>query len=480
VSARAALQFRAGLFAALALLVCAAALGTALVPARAETPLHFPAVHAAKLANGLRVFVVEHHELPLVSVRVVVEGAGEVADPAGKEGLADLVAETLTLGGGGMGAEAYADAVAALGASMGAAANVDEAYLAGTGAAPDLDALLDLSARAVLTPSFEGGEVKRAVRKRIADLEERMDRPGMLASDALLRWVFPSHPYGHPIGGTIAGIKACSRADAQRLHRMRYGPAAAFVVVAGDVSAAAGRAAVERRFGAWAPAKEFVPPLAPPSPAPPPDGRTLFIVDSRDTSQVNLKLAVPGPSRRAAEGRYPALMLASAMLAGGFTSRLVDRLRVDLGLVYSVDSGFEMNVAGGYFDVSTATDLDTARKLVDETMAVLADFIKTGPTTEELDGAKAYLGGGFPLGYQTADGLAAAVHDRVVFGLPDDWDERYLPALRATNAAAVRSALAELLAPGRVGLVVVGPADKIRKAFEGWAPRTVVRPRDDI
>ena len=461
----------------LALAAAAAALVSA---ASAETPLRFPEVHASALPNGLRVFVVEHHELPLVALRVVVEGAGEVSDPPGKEGLADLAAETLTQGAGGLSAEAFADAAAALGTSVGAVARVDEVYLTASGAAPDLDALAALAARAVISPAFTPAEVKRAVRHRLADLEERMDRPGLLGTDALLRWAFPGHPYGHPIEGTLKGVRALARADMVRMHKLHYGPRAAFVVVAGDVTPAAARASVERAFGAWTAAKEFIAPSPPSRPTPPEAGRTLLVVDSADTAQVNVKLAVPGPARRDAAVRYPALMLASAMLGGGFTSRLMDRLRVDLGLVYSVDSGFEMNVAGGYFDISTATDLDTARKLVDEAIKSVGDFVLAGPTAEELDGAKSYLAGGFPLGYQTAEGLAGAVHDRVVFGLPADWDEKYLPAFRAVTAAEVRAAMAELWEPGRIGLVVVGPAEKVLEKFDGWAARTIVRPKEDI
>jgi zinc protease len=254
-------------------------------------------------------------------------------------------------------------------------------------------------------------------------------------------------------------------------HARRYAPGDALVVVVGSVDAEEVLALVRRRFGGWRGSAEAAPPLAPPAPP----RRSVVVVDKPDVTQVQVRIASGGFARKTPD-YFPGIV-ASALLGGGFTSRLMEAIRVNRGLSYGVRTRFLTSGVGGIFLVSTFTKVETAAEIVDVALEETARFCEEGPREEELDRTRSYLCGLFPLSLETHDQLAEKLADLALYDLPDDEVTAFRERVRAVGAAAARE-VARRYFPLRDRVVVaVGPAKAIARGLEKFGPVTVVPAR---
>ena len=171
---------------------------------------------------------------------------------------------------------------------------------------------------------------------------------------------------------------------------------------------------MRRRFGAWRGPDGARPPVRAPAP---PDTRVV-VVDKPDVTQSQVRIASAGFPRKSPD--YVPGIVASALLGGGFTSRLMEAIRVNRGLSYGVRSRFATSASGGVFFVSTFTKVETTAEIVEVALDETARFCDEGPTGEELERTKSYLCGLFPLSLETHDQLAEKLADLALFDLPDD------------------------------------------------------------
>ena len=217
----------------------------------AAKPVAFPPYEVRTLPNGLRVVVVEHHEQPSVSLRMLI-GAGTAQDLAPKLGVANMVASLLDQGTATRSAQQIADAVDTIGGNVtiGAGTDVTFAYITvlGDSVAPGLDLLSDI----VRSPAFAQEELDRQRDQLRSALRVNYQDPGYLASTVFDRLVYGFHPYGYPAAGTPASIERITRTDLVEFHERYFAPGNCILAVVGDIAAADAFAAVERAFGGWA------------------------------------------------------------------------------------------------------------------------------------------------------------------------------------------------------------------------------------
>jgi zinc protease len=165
--------------------------------------------------------------------------------------------------------------------------------------------------------------------------------------------------------------------------------------------------------------------------------------------------------------QYFAAEIASTALGGGFTSRLVDEIRVNRSLTYGIGSTFDTRLRGGSFSVSSFTKLETTRALLDATTGVLRGAAATGLTAAELAKVKGYLAGLFAIEMQTPEAIAANLANVAFYHLPQDYLQTYLPRLHAVTLAQANQAARTFFAPERLSLIMVGPAAKIDAQLKG-------------
>jgi predicted Zn-dependent peptidase len=427
-------------------------------PALGPAPqLKIPPIQKLALANGLPVWIVEQHEVPLVQVNLVIH-AGSGDDPANAFGLASFTAAMLDEGAGTRSALQIADEVEFLGAALSSNSSFDASGVRLNTPVRQLRPALALMADVALRPTFPAADVDRLRQERLTALLQAKDDAAAIAPLAFARVVFGStHRYGTAATGTEATLKAITAAQMRAFHAARYRPSNATLIVAGDVTAAAILPQLEAAFGAWpksAPVARTSVPLAGQSTA-----GQVTVVDMPSAEQSQIRIGWVGVPRSTPD--YFPLVVLNTILGGSFTSRLNQNLREEHGYSYGASSRFDMRLSAGAFQAGAGVQTD-------KTAEALREFFKefqgmaSVVSEAELAKAKNYVALGFPSEFETISDLTAHLEEMAIYKLPDTYFSQYIANVQAVTAAAVQKAAATYIQPDKFAVVVVGD----RKAIE--------------
>jgi zinc protease len=406
-------------------------------------------VQRRTLSNGARLLVSVQPALPMVVVQIMLD-AGSRRDPQGKEGLAGLTADLLTEGTKTRSASQISEAVDFIGASLGSAADTDNATLNLTSLSKDLDSGLDVLADVLLHATFPGAEVTRRREATLASLQAEEDEPGRVANRRFLSLLFGNEPYGHPIIGTATSVRKLSRADLLKFYESNYGPDNAIISVAGDVSTDAMVERLDKALVGWKRTGRAA--FAYPEVGPP---HTDSASIDKPLTQSNIVLGHRGIAR--ANPDYYAVTVMNFILGGGgFTSRLTNSVRVEAGLAYSVGSVFSVNTVPGSFQVIMQTKNASAAEAIQRTCAELERIRREPVSDEELSGAQLYLTGSFPMRFDTNAKLAGFSAQVELFHLGDDYADTYAARINAISKEDIQRVARQYVRPAELELVVVG------------------------
>lgn len=426
-----------------------------------------------KLPNGLVWLFSEQSGLPLVTVKLLIK-AGTLQEPQGKEGLANLTAGLLLSGTKKRAAAQIAEELDFLGAKLAAEGGDDFAQLSLTVLKKDLAQGLELLQDVLYYPAFAPPEVSRKVAQIRASLESDEDEPMVVASRTFNKDLFGAFPYGHPVRGTQEGLAAITPQDLVEFHHRYWRPNNAILCVAGDLTLEEAQKWVTQIFGSW-PAGEIPLPKLPP--VPPLNDRRVVMVN-KDISQANIILGNLGISR--ANPDFYALQVMNYILGGGgFASRLLDNIRVNRGLAYSVSSQFNPGLEPGPFAVALETKNASAREAVEQVLAEIKRIREDPVSVTELADAKSYLIGSFPRKMDALSKRAWLMGYAEFYGLGLDYPWRYPELIRNLTAADIQKAAWKYLHPDRFLLVVVGKKSEIPSLF-GDTPRSGEEEKKDV
>ncbi|NMO23014.1 insulinase family protein [Pyxidicoccus fallax] len=442
-------------------------------PARKEATstgaLKLPTLHESTTSSGLKVIAAERGPLPLVSVRLILR-AGSATDPDGKHGLADFTARLLRRGTRRLTAQQIDEAVEFVGASIGGGVSEDVMSVSLTTPAEHFAQMLGILGQLVRDPVFPQSEVDDARERALAQFANDLDDPSVIADRAMVRALWGDHPYGHDVGGSTRTVSTFTRDDVVRFHQERMGPKVAMLVVVGAVKPERVAAAAEEAFAGWEGGPDAAP-VIPPLKKMPGAGRVL-VVDKPDQTQSQVRLGGPG-FRMGHEDYFPATAMNIA-LGGGFTSRLMNEIRVNRGLTYGVSAWFDAMQADGVYVLSTFTKTASTREIIDVALAEIGGVREKGIKPRELTDAQAYLAGLYPLRTETNESIAGSIADTRLHGLGDDWVEKFRDRLRAVTPKQVTAVAKKYCYPQPPVVVVLGRADEVKKQLKGLGPITVV------
>jgi len=433
-----------------------------------------PPITESALANGLSLVTVERRDLPLVTLRLVIP-TGSVRDPAGKEGLASMTAQLLRRGARHRTADQLDDAIESIGGLLSVEAGPETTTLGATVPAEHAAAALGVLATLVREPSFPQAEFASARRRELARLQSDLDDPSGLADTALAEFFYGAkHPYGHPGQGRTASVKALRRTDVVAFHKRTYTPQGALLLMVGDIAAAEAAAAAQQHLGDWKGAA--LAPLDIPAPTEAPEVQ-LLLVDKPDATQAQVRMAVPGIARH--DPTFHAATVANTIVGGGFTSRLVDEVRVNRGLSYSVSTRLSALRHFGAVVYSTFTKTATVREIIDVSLGVMERLQSEPPAADEIDKARRYVIGLYPARVEGSEHLADVLASARYLGLPFEAISRYRSDVAASSTEQVAAAMALFPSHRRARIVVVGNAAAIRPQLQGLGNVTV-RPATDF
>jgi zinc protease len=445
-------------------------LGMLMAVSCAAQQIRLPPPMLSREANGIQMALAQYRRAPTLTVMAIFPG-GSASDPAGKAGLAELMATLLRRGTETRNAKQIAEEIEFLGGSLETSVREDRIAVTLNVLAKDADAGLDILADILRRANFPEEEVERERALAISRLQSLTEEPEALADYVAPEVLYGAHPYGRR--ATIATLETITRDDVRACYRRTIAPGRLMLVAVGDFEPRQMQAKLRARFRDWAatpePAPEIPRPLL---------GKPRFVlIDKPDATQAQARFGQIALPRNSPD--FFAARVAVTILGGGFTSRLTDEIRVNRSLTYGIRGDFDMMRSGGDFQVGTFTRVETTRALIDATSQVLKRTAERGFTAEELKKAKAYLVGLFAIRMQTPQALAAQLADRALFGLPDNYLQTYLPQLQAVTLAQINRVAKQYFHPKSLSMVLVAPAEKVQSQLKGL-PTFEVRPAQSV
>jgi zinc protease len=430
----------------------------------APAPLKIPAVQGARLPNGLKLYVIEQHEVPVVQLVLSVAGGGR-AD-GDRAGLASFTADMLDEGADTLDAFGIAAQAAYLGAELETGADWDRTMVSLKVPRRALLPAADLMATVALEPSFRSKEVERQRDLRLAAILQQRDQPDVVASLAFNSLVYPAgHPYHRPLGGDSAATVGLDSAMVRAFYRRSFRPDRATMIVSGDINLAQARAIVAHAFGNWR-ASTGTPTGSAPGNVSPPRSQptTVYLVDKPGAAQSVIFIGAPGVDRRSPD--YFALQVMNTLLGGSFSSRLNQNLRETKGYTYGASSAFQYRPLPGPFVARAAVRTDVTDSSVVEFFREFKRIRDTTVPEVELRRAKAFIALGLPGRFETAGDLASRLSELLIFGLPFQYYRSYVDRIMAVTAADVQRVARKYVRTDQVSVVVVGDIGKIRHGIE--------------
>jgi predicted Zn-dependent peptidase len=432
----------------------------------------FPAFERGTLDNGLTLIRCHVPGRPLLQAQLIIRGdagGGATSEDAEVAGATALTARAMSEGTTERDAVAFIEAAERLGSEMRATAGWDSLAVNLEVPRSRLAEAMSLFAEMALRPSFPEREVERLRDERLNDLQQAMADPRRRAEKAFPAVIYADGaPYGRPLGGVEETVAPLDRDVLAERHAALLRPEGATLLVCGDIEGLALDDMVGSAFGEWSTAEADRPPV-PEAPDRAAEGRRVVIVDRPGAPQSEIRVGHVGAPRRIDD--FHALSVMNAMLGGLFNSRLNMLLREKRGYTYGVNSGFDLRRAAGPFAVRCAVESRTTAPAVADIVAELGRVGRDAVTDAELDAARDYLIGVFPLRFETSAQVAGALAGLVVQELPDDELDRYRPAIAAVTADDVRAAAQAHIDVEAASIVVVGDAavceEELREAGYG-------------
>jgi zinc protease len=464
------------ILATLAIIIAAAfamSPGTA-VDAAGLKNISLPPYKEHTLDNGLRVFIMETREVPLVTVRLLIP-VGSALDTPGKEGIANLTARMLLKGAGGRTAEEVAEYIEGMGGNLEAEAGRDYTLVTGDFMSRDLGKALDIVGDVILKPDFPEVEHEREKSIVSAEIMEIRESPFYFATTRFVEALAGDHPYAHPVEGGERSVGALTRDDLILFHRDFYSPQGAILAVVGDVGAKDALKMIKKELGGWKSARvERSLPRLEERHSP---GRRIIIIDKPDVTQSQIRIGNIAVPRNTPY--YFQLDVANNVLGGGFTSRLMKEIRVVRGLSYGARSIIQQLEAGGFFFVVTYTKNESLREAIDVALDELGKIREITVGEEELESNERYISGLFPFRLETNGHLAYWLTDLAFYDLDKDFVEKYRARIDAVKSDEVQEVAQKYFHKDDCLIMLLTNYESVKDQLEGLGEIEVI-PFDEI
>jgi zinc protease len=423
--------------------------------AGAEIQAKLPSPKKLALPNGLTVYVVESHRLPVVSANLVLR-SGSAADPTDLPGLAGYTAAMLDEGTTKRDALALADQTHALGATLVTGSQPDGSSAGVRSLKQNAAAAIDILSDIALRPSFPDQEIERIRNDRLTTLMQQRDQPWPTGIRVMNACLFgPTHPYGHTQIGTQASIEKTKRDDLLKFYQSTYSPKNAALILVGDLTESEAKKLATDAFGSWKGTATAA--------AVPPTGTTvnsrIVIVDKPGSVQTVVLAGQLGVKR--SDPDYEKLDLMNTVLGGLFSSRINLNLREDKGYSYGAFSFVGQNRGVGNFLAGASVRGDVTGPSVTEVLKEVTKIRDGGVTADELRMAKESTTRSLPANFETTFSTAGTLAGIYMYDLPLDYYQTLPSRLASITTDDVAAVAKKHLTPERMVVVTVGDRSKI-------------------
>ena len=418
---------------------------------RAEEVAQFKPIQPEEwqLENGLRVVYLKDDELPLVKGRLFIRG-GSLWGPDAPVGAVSAMGDQMRQGGAGSrSADTLDQELEELAATVSSSFSTEFGGVSFSSLASDLDKVFPIFADVALRPRFEGDRLALWKGQSLESIRRRKEDPSTVASIAFTQLLYGDSPYGRV--SVERDVQSISRDLLVSLHQKFVKPDGGLLVVTGRVDRAVVERLVEQNFGAWKARGELLPPAPPVNHEPKPG---VYFVEL-PFSQAAVQMGHLGVPRLTPD--YPAIdMFNEVFGTSGFGSRLMQKVRTELGLTYGVYGGIAPAVVKGVNYVFLQTKADSVAPAIQESIGVLSQLQAAPPTEEEMEEKKTAIQNSFVLNFDSIDDIAVRNARLKLLEYPADYDQTYLTKVAGVTPNGVQEVAQNRWDSKKFVIVVVG------------------------
>lgn len=430
--------------------------------ASAQNNFKVPKYEKFKLKNGLTVYLMEQHEVPLINVSAVFD-AGSIND-GDQYGLAALTADAVVFGTQKYTKSQIEEITDYVGANLSTMAGKEGASVRSSFAVKDQDKLFDVIQQVVMYPVFDATEFDKHKQRTLLELAQAKESPRSVIGNYFNGFVFDKHPYATPTGGTKSTVDKITVQDVKKFYQSNYTTGKGAVAVVGDFKMADMKKRITALFGDWKTAearmiKRAVPELNF-------DKSRVLLINKDDARETTFYIGGKGIPYSSPD--YIPVLVVNTVLGGRFTSWLNDALRVNSGLTYGASSRFSRYKMAGTFVISTFTKNSTTVPAVDMALDVLDSLHKTGIDDKVLASAKAYVKGDFPPDYESSGALAGLLTDMFIYNFDENFINTFQAKVDGLTTAQAKSIIEQYFPKDKLQFVMVGKASEIKEQVKKY------------
>ena len=418
----------------------------------------FPPYEKYILDNGLTLYLMEQHEVPLIYASVIFP-AGAVWDQD-RSGLAAFTAEALLFGSKNYSKDQIEETFDFLGASINGYAGQEAAEVYMSFKEDDVDKLLPIFVDVVTNPSFPQNEFDKRKKRWLAELEQDKESPRRVIRTYFNKFLFNDNPYGNPAGGTNSSINELTVEELRAFFGMHYQISSAGIVLVGDFSSADMKSKIESYFPPSPRLEMLQMPYELSREMKMLDKNSLLLVNKDDARETTFLIGGHGVAWNNPD--ITQIQVINTIFGGRFTSWLNDELRVNAGLTYGARSSFSNFKNAGTFFISTFTATETTIEAIDLALEVLERLHTDGVDEETLTSAKNYLKGQFPPKYETSGELADLLTTMHFYGLDDSYINDFEKNVDAMTIERANEIISKYFPKENLQFVLIGKADEIK------------------
>ncbi len=439
-------------------IILIAAIITGLIHLNTEAQFAFklPAYQKYTLSNGLTIYLMEKHEVPIIGVSAILP-AGAIYDDS-NSGLASFTADALNYGTKSFSREQIEEQLDFLGASINTYATKESATLSATFAKKDLDKVMPIFKEILIDPVFNETEFKKEKESKLQSLERAKESPRAVIGSYWDKFIFGDHPYSNPVNGKISTVSKLEISNIKAFYENNYVPAGSAIAIVGDFDSKMLKPKLEKLFGSWK--TPFHKSVSVENPSISFNKAKVLLVHKEDARETTFLIGGKGVSRNNPD--YVAIAVVNTVFGGRFTSWLNDELRVNSGLTYGANSRFSFLKNAGSFYISTFTATKTTEPAIDKALEVLNKIHQQGIDEETLNSAKNYVKGQFPPDYETSGQLASLLAQMFWFGFDESFINNFEKNVDNLTVAKAKEVIAKYFPKENLQFILVGKSSDIR------------------
>ena len=432
----------------------------------AQHNFQLPKYEKVRLKNGLTIYLMEQHEVPLINVSAVFD-AGSIND-GDNLGLAGLTADALLFGTQKYSKAQIEEMTDYAGASLGTYAGKDLGGLSASFAAKDQEKLFDIIQQVLRYPVFDKKEFEKHKQRTLLQLVQQKESPQMVVGKYFNSFVFGKFPYATPGDGVKSTVEKISPADVEAFYKGNYTTGKGAIAIVGDFKTADMKKKMTALFESWktsesrmikrvAPDLDFA-------------KSRVLLINKGDARETTFLIGGKGIDYNSPD--YVPILVVNTILGGRFTSWLNDALRVNSGLTYGANSDFTRNKYAGTFVVSSFTKNESTIPAIDMALNVLDSLHKTGIDETTLASAKAYVKGDFPPNYESSGALAHFLTDMYLYGFDENYLNTFQSKVEDLTISRANELIAKYFPKDNLQFVLIGKADEIREKVKKYGEVT--------